>query len=372
MRNQKTISLEGRTDDLQQDFLKVLNNRDLAKLLEISYPQLIYHSLKTINSVTRYQTFQVQKKSKGTRKICVPNKSLKIIQTKISQILYSIYEPKSCVHGYVVEKSIITNAKSHRRKEFILNLDIRDFFGSINLGRVRGLFIAKPFSLPKEVATTIANLCCHENKLPQGAPSSPILSNLICQQLDRELQYFAQKNRLYYTRYADDITFSSEYLESLKSLIKNLELVTENYPILLNNELEYIFTKNGFTINQKKVRLLYPHQKQQVTGLIVNEKLNVDRKYIRNLRAALYAWEKFGLEEASQVYLEKYAKTPTLRRKKKSSFIEAIRGKIEFLKNVRGESDPITRKFLDKYSELYEEYKKNVIQAKEEPDSQST
>ncbi|WP_051352934.1 hypothetical protein [Picosynechococcus sp. NKBG15041c] len=137
----------------------------------------------------------------------------------------------------------------------------------------------------------------------------------------------------------------------------------------MSDELEYLFTSNGFTLNQNKIRLLYPHQKQQVTGLVVNKKLNVSRKYIRNLRAALYSWEKFGLEKASQVYLEKYAKTPTLKRKKKSSFVEAIRGKIEFSKNVRGRSDPITQKFLDKYSELY---KRDVIQAKEEPDSQST
>ncbi|ANV90066.1 reverse transcriptase domain-containing protein [Picosynechococcus sp. PCC 8807] len=369
MRNQKTIFLEGKTDDLQQDFLKVLNNRDLAKLLEISYPQLIYYSLKTINSDTRYRTFQIQKKTKGTRTICVPNKSLKILQTKISQILYSIYTPKSCVHGYVFGKNMITNAAAHRRKAFVLNLDIQDFFGSINLGRVRGLLMAEPFSLSNTVATTISNLCCYQNKLPQGSPSSPILSNLICQKLDRELSHFAKKHRFYYTRYADDITFSSKSLDALPFLIKNLDLVKEKYPILLSDELEYIFTSNGFTLNQNKIRILYPHQKQQVTGLVVNKKLNVNRKYIRNLRAALYAWEEFGLEKTSQVYLEKYAKTPTLKQKKKSPFVEAIRGKIEFLKNVRGKSDPITQKFLDKYSELYS---RDVTQAKDDQDSQST
>lgn len=353
MKAQNTIFLDSNSDELLKSFQKINNNRGLADLLEIPYSKLIYYSLKTVNSETRYQTFRIPKKTKGSRKISVPNKSLKIIQHKISQILYAVYEPKSCVHGYVVGKNIITNAKAHRRKTFVFNVDIQDFFGSINLGRVRGLLMASPFSLPSKVATTIANLCCHKNKLPQGAPSSPILSNLICKQLDRELQYFAQKNRLYYTRYADDITFSSKYLESLSSLIKNLDLVKDNYPILLNNELEYIFTSNGFTINQNKTRLLYPHQKQQVTGLIVNKKLNVSRKYIRNLRGALHAWEKFGLEKASQAYLEKYAKTPTLKKKKQSPFVETMRGKIEFLKNVRGKSDPLTKKFLAQYQDLY-------------------
>ncbi len=188
-----TVLLEESTEDLSRKFQSLQTVKDLADLLGTSYSCLVYYAVGSIGNKNRYKSFLVPKRSGGSRRITIPQKSLKTLQRKLSQVLYTQYNPRPCVHGYVVGKNVITNANSHRRKAFIFNLDIQDFFGSINLGRVRGLFMAKPFFFSNEVATTIANLCCHENKLPQGSPSSPIISNFICQQLDQELSYFAKK-----------------------------------------------------------------------------------------------------------------------------------------------------------------------------------
>src|SRR5205814_3311637 len=110
---------------------------------------------------------------------------------------------------FIPARSILTNAKPHLRQKFVLNVDLKDFFPTINFGRVRGVLIAKPYCLLPHIATYIARICCRDNALPQGAPTSPIISNMICSRLDRQLLRLARQYRCVYTRYADDLTFST-------------------------------------------------------------------------------------------------------------------------------------------------------------------
>ncbi len=343
-----TPLLEKSCKELAEEFFQLKSPRDVAELLEIPYKYLVYYIYRMPHD-RKYTKFSIPKKSGDFRIIYSPKNSLGIIQRKLSQVLYAIYKPRPSVHGFAVSRSIITNAKAHAKKSFVFNLDIKDFFDSINFGRVRGMFIANPYKLNKEVATILAQICCYENKLPQGAPTSPIISNLICAKMDSELQRFCKEYGLLYTRYADDITISSNRRELPTALVASYIKGLPN--VVIGDELRLIIEKNnGFQINESKVRLLYKTQRQEVTGLIVNQGVNIDRKYIRNLDAALHAWERYGLVAAVEMYQNKYAKQSTLPHKKSSDFIEHLRGKIEFIGSIRGKEDYIYQKLLNKFN----------------------
>ena len=252
------------------------------KLFELSL-----HNIRT----QKYTQKNITKKNGGTRQLNIPPNSAKILQKKLSDILYDIYIPPKPVHGFIQSqnantKNIITNASQHVKKEVVINVDIDSFFNSINFGRVRGLFMSKPFNINPVIATKIAQLTTYENKLPQGAPTSPIISNLICKKMDHNFIKLAKKYKLTYTRYADDISFSSRQ--------KNI-----NTKKILN-EIEKIINNNGFKVNTLKTRVQYSYQSQIVTGLKVNEKINVNRKYIRQIRSMLFSWYFYGLDEAAK------------------------------------------------------------------------
>ncbi|ANV88191.1 reverse transcriptase domain-containing protein [Picosynechococcus sp. PCC 7117] len=341
--------LESSCERLKHDFLKLENNRELAELLNISFSRITYYVVRIPDSA-RYRSFQIKKRSGGFRKIDTPIKSLKIIQQKLSQVLYSVYQEKSCVHGFVVNKDIISNARAHTKKDFVLNIDLENFFGTINFGRVRGLFIGEPYNLPQDVATMIANICCYNNQLPQGAPTSPIISNMICERLDRKLQQFARKYKLFYTRYADDITLSATRKE-IPSSLATVSPENRN-KIELGDELQKIIYENGFSINHKKTRIAYSDQSQKVTGLIVNKTVNVPRKYIRDVRAALHDWDKNGYSKAQEKYHLKYAKQPSLQSKDSPSLHDSLRGSIEFIGHVRGRKDKVFCRLIAKLTVL--------------------
>jgi RNA-directed DNA polymerase len=181
----------------------------------------------------------------------------------------------------VVGKNIVDNAQRHKKKRWVLNIDLDNFFPSINFGRVRGMFLKKPFYVPESVATLLAQICCYGNNLPQGAPTSPIISNMICAKMDSELQDLAWTCRCFYTRYADDITFST----TLPDFPVQIAKVHSLLDIELGKELKGIIESNGFNINPNKTRAFSYKQRQEVTGLTVNKRPNVRRKYIMQVRA---------------------------------------------------------------------------------------
>lgn len=286
-------------------FDRIKSRNDLADFLGVPLKRLTY-ILYIKGPDNYYSSFEIPKKNKEPRLINAPNGELKELQRKLSHSLWDfekqLVKNKKIItkvsHGFEKEKSIITNAKVHVNKNYVLNLDLEDFFESFHFGRVRGYFEKnRNFKLPIEVATIIAQLACYKGRLPQGAPSSPIITNLICNILDMNLVKKSRKFKLDYTRYADDLTFSTNdkcFLEN-KSKIYNE----------IKNEIE----RFGLSINDKKTRLIYKDSRQEVTGLIVNEKVNINRDYYKKTRAMannLYVNGKFEIEgiEGSMNQLE--------------------------------------------------------------------
>jgi len=275
------------------DFLRIPRNK-LTHILYIKHVENLYVS------------FVIPKKSGGERQINAPTDELKGIQQKLAAALWEHQkdiwkEHNICPnisHAFEKNKSILTNAKIHRNKRFVLNVDLENFFDSFHFGRVRGFFEKnKNFNLPIEVATVIAQLTCYKGCLPQGAPSSPIITNLICQALDIRLLNMAKKYKLDYSRYADDLTFSTNdkhFLANYKKFIQELA-----------DRIEH----SGFKINDSKTVLRYRDSRQEVTGLIVNKIINVDRRYYKSTRAMankLYATGTFEIDgvEATTNQLE--------------------------------------------------------------------
>ncbi len=269
---------------------------DLAIFLGISLKKLTYilYIKKTENC---YKTFEIPKKNGDMRQINAPQDELKEIQRKLADALWKHHSEyvkmnniqTNVSHAFEEKKGIITNAAIHRKKQYILNVDLENFFDSFHFGRVRGFFEKnREFRLPIEVATVIAQLACYKGCLPQGAPSSPIITNLICNILDMRLISISRKYRLDYTRYADDMTFSTNDSKFIKNKEKFLTEITV--------EIE----KCGFLINNNKTRLVYKNSRQEVTGLVVNKKLNVNREYCKTTRAmanALYREGKFQIND---------------------------------------------------------------------------
>lgn len=262
-------------------FCDIQSRNELADYLCVPRSKLT-HVLYVKKPDSYYTTFEIPKRNGETRTICAPSGDLKILQEKLSNMLWfyqkSIWEEKgikpNISHAFEKEKSIITNARIHRNKRFVLNLDLENFFDAFHFGRVQGYFEKNnDFKLPHDVAVVLAQLACYQGRLPQGAPSSPIITNLICQHLDAYLLLVAKKYKLDYTRYADDLTFSTNDRHFVENQEKFLA------------EANATIKRAGFSINEKKTRLQFKDSRQEVTGLIVNKKLNVNHVYVRKTRA---------------------------------------------------------------------------------------
>ena len=287
-------------NDIIKRFSALQTRRDVAKVLGSTLKSLSYN-LYVLAPEKRYNIFQIPKKNGGNREICAPTSALKYLQRQLADILVRYQEFRPCVHGYVKSRSIKSNALVHRGKRIVINVDLKDFFNTINFGRVRGIFLKSPFNFNNIIATTIAQICCHNGVLPQGSPASPIITNYACRKLDSELQAFSRKHKMNYSRYADDITFST----NMKFLSPDFGELKDNL-FFLSKDLRAIIENNGFVINESKTRYALQNNRQDVTGLIVNDKVNVPRKYVKRIRAMLHAWEKFGIENATKEHLERF------------------------------------------------------------------
>lgn len=306
--------------------------------------------------VTRFREFSIPKKSGGQRVISAPMPKLRAILWPVKEILGSLYEPAPCVMGFTACRSVVDNAKFHLGQHYVLNLDLKDFFPSIPQARVWKRLQFPPFNFPEEIANVVAGLCSIKIEaegsksyvLPQGAPTSPILTNIICEKLDRQLTAIAAKNNLRYSRYADDITFSS--MRSILSV---------NGPIF--SEIVSTIKDQGFTINPQKTRLQKKGARQEVTGLIISNKVNTSKQYIRELDILLYVWEKYGYEKAFARLVAERNRIPG-KSKRIVSLETVIGGKLNYLKMVKGEKD----KVYVKYSSLYK-----ALVAKQHPQVES-
>jgi len=349
-------TLTGETEELATKFLVLQTGQDVADFFEISYGQLLYLLYKKTDK-QKYYSFEIPKKSGGFRQISKPTKGIDILQKKLSPILEYFYRVKAPVHGFVKGKSIVTNATQHKKTKYVFNVDLADFYGSINYGRVRGLFLARPFSLGEKAASVISQLLCFKNTLPQGASTSPIISNFIASALDKKMMLLARRYHVKYTRYADDITFSCNKKTFPRPLAYFEEGTAFPDQTLAGKVLEDAIDSCGFKINHKKVRLQISSVRQEVTGLTVNEFPNVKRKYIRQIRSMIHAVATVGKEKAELDYIAKFAKKDIEIPPEKldgSYFLSVIYGKLSYLHMVKGKEDPILAKFAIKIGKLDE------------------
>ena len=341
------LVLTRNTKQLQELFGDLKHPKDVADLLEVSYKDLVYWIYRTpIKS--RYITFSVDKKNGGKRNISAPNKNIKILQQKLNQVLQSVYHPKPSVHGFVEGKSVKTNAQQHVERRWVFNVDLKDFFPCINFGRVRGMFMARPYGLPEKVATVIAHLCCFQGVLPQGAPTSPVVSNMICAKMDSQLQELARMSRSTYTRYSDDITFSTTRWKFPNTIV----MLNEENQVCVGDTLGQVITDNGFCINEEKVWLRGQHRRQVVTGVTVNDFPNLPRGFTNQIRAMLHAWSRHKLVAAENEWNTKYSAVVSAPWGQQPSFAQVLKGKIEYLGMIKGRESLTYLKFLDQLRDL--------------------
>jgi RNA-directed DNA polymerase len=294
-----------------------------------------------------YKSWTIKKRRGGTRRIQAPTSTLYRIQKALHVLLIATYKPRPAAHGFVKDRSVATNASKHIGSRFVLNLDIQDFFPSITFPRVRGLFMAHPFLCSHDAASVLANICCSSGALPIGAPTSPDIANMICVQLDSELQKLAKAHGCWYSRYADDITFSTRRRQFPRAVAE----WGGGRDVALGDDLIAILSRNGFSPNPTKTRMQSAAMRQSVTGVVVNQKTNLDRRYVRRVRAMIHAWGKYGLAAAQAEMLQRW-ETKDRYPGAGPRFENVLRGRLAYLAMVRGQDDPMVRRFLDQFDNL--------------------
>ncbi len=328
--------VSGRLADRTSDFdrlaemgLPVLSTpAELAAALRISVPKLRWLAFHN-EAATRmhYVQFQVSKRSGGTRTLSAPHRALDEAQFWVLHEIVKKLPVEGPAHGFVPGRSILSNAQGHCRRAIVVNMDLEGFFPSIGFPRVRGVFQRAGYS--PAVATILALLCTecprktvvYQGKtyhvatgprgLPQGARTSPGLSNQVARRLDRRLQGLATKLDLTYTRYADDLTFSGD--EGLEGRVGYLMA-----------RVRHIAKLEGFLVNEKKSRVLRRNQAQTVTGLVVNDRPGVARAEVRRLRAILHRARKEGIDAQN--------------REGRANYLAWLKGKIAFVEMARPET----------------------------------
>lgn len=230
-----------------------------------------------------YKEYKILKRNKKDyRVINEPMPNLKEIQTWIlDNILLSpgvLKRASPVVTAFIPERSIIDNAKCHVGKRTVLCMDLKDFFPSVHITQVYYAF--REMGYGRDVSGMLTNLCTYEKTLPQGAPTSPMLSNLVISHADELIQAHCETKGISYTRYADDLTFSSDKKFDIGQLIGYVSMVMD---------------KSGFTINQLKTKVFHRNQSQNVTGIVVNEHMQVGKTYRKKIRQEMYYLQHFGL-----------------------------------------------------------------------------
>ena len=289
-----------------------------------------------------YKEFSIAKGSGKVRLITAPDNRLKILQRKLAPLLDQLYRVRNPVHGFVPDRSVKSNAEAHRNRRNVVNLDLKDFFPSITENRIRG--VLRSLGVDHRVSEIVARLCCYNEHLPQGAPTSPVLSNMICYRLDTNLLQVAKAARAIYTRYADDITFST--FQPPAGLFEATIPPSGRFaPEALAAKLLAAVTANGFTINPDKAHYADRHARRIVTGLKINELINLDRRFVRNVRAALHSVEMLGITDAQAKFQAEYGGG--------TSLSAHLAGKISWLGFIKGPTDPLVRGIMLRFNQCF-------------------
>ncbi len=286
---------------LSKDLPVIYDIKHLSLLLNIR----ISHLTKMIYGNSKfYKTFYIKKRGNKYRKIEAPLGSLKTVQRWILRNILEKIKTSDYCKGFRPGLSILDNARPHLNKDYVVNVDIQDFFPSIKYNKVFAVF--RNLGYTKKVSYVLSKLCTLENRLPQGAPTSPYISNIISKRIDSRIAGICKNFGFVFTRYADDITISGT-----------------KKVIFLISFIEKILGESSFLLNRSKTRIMKKGKRQEITGIVVNEKLNWLRPNIRKLRQEIYYCKKYGVEEH-------------LKRKGiiKANFREFMYGKAYYLKMI--------------------------------------
>ena len=346
--------IKHRVSQLQdkEALLQLLNNivkDELSSdhMFSFSIKQLSYYCNPN-NLRGRYSHFSIPKKSGGQRSISAPSSGLAHILYYVNVMLKAVYQPSDYAMGFAEGRNVVDNASRHIGQNYVFNTDLENFFPSIEQPRVWKRFQLPPFNFNQQIASVLAGLCCIKEKkengefiyvLPQGAPTSPLITNAICDSLDRKLSGLARRFGLHYSRYADDITFSSMH-----------NVYHENGEFI--SELKRIIESQGFHINNKKTRLQKFGQRQEDTGLTVSNRVNTSREYVAEIRNLLHIWEKYGYNEAYKRFYPHYKKNKGHVKKGEPMLEHVLYGKLQYLKMVKGEKDPVYSALQARYNRL--------------------
>lgn len=335
---------ESDTERLKQNNLAVLRRpEELAQAMNLSVGKLRFLAFsRNVSETTHYINFKLPKKSGGFRLISAPMPMLKAAQIWILENILNHIPVHDSAHGFLSGKNIVSNAQLHVGAKILINFDLENFFPSISYKRVKGVF--RSFGYSESIATVFALICTApvteeveldgksyfvalgDRHLPQGAPTSPAISNIVARRLDKSLTRIAAGLGFKYTRYADDLTFSTEDKDADAGR--------------LMRQVRYIVDRQGFVVNEDKTRILRRRRQQEVTGIVVNDKISIDRKTLRKFRAVLHQAENKGLDGL------RWGNSPDL--------IAALKGYANFVLMVDKEKGHLFQQQVRRIAEKYD------------------
>lgn len=254
----------------------LIDIEDLSAFIGID-PELVAEICEDqYKAAIHYREFKIKKRNGSARTIYAPRTYLKVIQWWILDNILNCVEFEKNIFGFVQGRNIVQNAEFHFGAKHILNLDIKDFFPSITIHQVKEVFLE--FGYNEDVSNMLSQICCLRNRVPQGCPTSPALGNLVFKELDQKLTLLSDSRGLKYSRYADDLTFSS------------VEWINDNFLY----EVTSIINMAGFQVNRRKTRFAGPQDRLEVTGVVINDKIQPSRKWRKRVRATLNWYKKQG------------------------------------------------------------------------------
>lgn len=259
----------------------IFNLTHLSRLVGFEKKYLSQAAVVSKHSETYYRYYRVRKKNGGTREIKEPLPNLKKIQHWILENILERIPPSGYAKAYVKGRGLKENLRFHRKQKKVFSIDLKDFFPSINFEQVEQIFLRCGYST--QLSNILAKLCCLKNQLPQGAPTSPYISNLVFKEIDYQISNYCKEKKIRFTRYADDLTFSGEFDE--KELFKIVQ---------------DIIATSDFVINHEKTALMLSNERQIVTGIVVNDKPQLDNETRRKIRMEHYFIVKYGLKSHMQ------------------------------------------------------------------------
>lgn len=311
-------------------FLKINTVAQLADFLETHE-----YALNFLIARPPYKTFTIPKPNGERRLIEEPHSVLKIILQKLNDAFQCVYylNRSKAAYGFQwavphekTPRNIVSNAAQHLKKTWLLNADFQDFFHQVSGERLFTLFTAEPFSFSERVASTLVSLCSYNNRLPMGSPISPVLSNWATRDLDTDLLDFATKKHLVYTRFVDDLSFSSN-------------------TVLTYDTCQQIFgisAAHGFTFNPDKIKLYKPTDEKIVTGIVVGDTLRVEKEYLDKLSSEI---QKYA--HTNEVnYRNGNLQTDYLKK-----FEQQIDGHLRFVASVTGKGNEAFTKLNRQFTE---------------------